>query len=77
MSTLKEKFKAPDNKQLAAIANFMLYIAAPAGTIVILILRAKNKIDSDTATDLLAAWASLVGGFKLATKFSSKDNLQG
>ena len=70
MSKLLEKFKAPDNKKLAAIANSLLYIAAPLGTIVIIVLRVKNIIDSDTATELTVAYTSLIGGFKLMTKFS-------
>jgi len=70
MSKILERFSAPDNKKLSAIANLMLYIAAPLGTILILILRIRNKIDADIATDLIAAWVSLIGGFKLATKFS-------
>jgi len=73
MSTLKEKFKAPDNKTLATIANGLLYIAAPLGTIVILILRANNVLDADIATELIVAWTSLIGGFKLMTKFTTKE----
>jgi hypothetical protein len=71
MSKLLEKFKAPDNKLLSAIANSLLYIAAPLGTIGILILKSKGIIDAETSTELIAAWASLVGSFKLMTKFSS------
>jgi hypothetical protein len=70
MSKILEKFQAPDNKKLAAIANVLLYIAAPLGTLVVIVLRAKGKVDADTATDLIAAWGALIGGFKLATKFT-------
>ena len=72
MSTLLEKFRAPDDKKLAKIANGLLYIAGPIGTLAIIILRAKGKIEADIATDLIAAWASVIGGFKLMTKFTEE-----
>lgn len=74
---LLEKFKAPDDKKLAAIANVLLYIAGPLGTFAILILRMKKIISADDATELTAAWATLIGTFKLLTKFTkNKDNEQ-
>lgn len=71
---LIEQFKAPDNKVLASIANIFLYLGGPLGTLYILYLRWKKIISADEAVDFLAAWASLVGGFKFLTKLSSKDN---
>lgn len=71
---LIQKFNLPDNKKLKNIANFFLYIAGPLGTLYILYLRNKKILSADETIDFLAAWASLVGGFKLATKFSSKEN---
>ncbi len=72
-----DRFKAPDNKQLAAIANVMLYVAGPIGTFAILIIRMKRIISADDATELTAAWATLIGTFKLLTKFTKpKENEQ-
>ena len=70
MSTLKEKFKAPDNKKLSAIANTLLYIAGPLGTAAIILARFKGLINSDEAFEYIATWASAIGGFKLSTKFT-------
>ncbi len=72
---LLQKFRAPDNKTLASIANAVLYLGGPLGTIYILYLRWKKIISADEAVDFLAAWASLVGGFKFITKLSSKDSI--
>jgi hypothetical protein len=72
MNLLKQ-FKAPDNKLLASIANIFLYIGGPIGTLYILYLRWKKIISADEAVDFLAAWASLVGGFKFLTKLSGKN----
>lgn len=70
-------FNMPDNKKLASIANFFLYIAGPLGTIFVLYLRWKKILSADESVDFLAAWASLIGGFKLATKFTKpNDNNQ-
>ncbi len=74
MKKLKQIFNSPDNKVWANIANYLLYLAAPIGVFVILIYRAKGKIDADTSTDLLAAWASLIGAFKFVSKFSTPKN---
>lgn len=68
---LIKQFSAPDNKVLAAIANVMLYIAGPLGTFAIMLARILKKIDADTATELTTAWVSLIGAFKLITKFST------
>ena len=74
---LSERFKAPDDKQLAAIANGLLYVAGPIGTFAIFIAKFNGKITADQAADLTAEWASFVGAFKLITKFSKQqDNEQ-
>lgn len=70
---LLQRFKAPDNKQLAAIANVLLYIAGPIGTFAIFILKFKGKITADQAAEFTTEWVSLIGAFKFITKFT-KDN---
>lgn len=70
---LKQKFNSPDNPILALIANIFLYIGGPLGTLYILYLRWKKIISGDEAVDFLAAWASLIGGFKFLTKLSLKN----
>jgi len=70
---LLEKFKAPDDKKLAAIANVLLYVAGPIGTFAIFLLKFKGKITADQAAEFTTEWVSLIGAFKFITKFT-KDN---
>lgn len=67
-----EKFNAPDNKTLSKIANVLLYIAGPIGTLTIFILKLKKILTPDEAFELTGIWASVVGSFKLLTKFSTE-----
>ena len=73
---LLQKFRAQDNKILASIANIFLYLGGPVGTMVILILKAKNIVSADESTELIAAWVSVVGGFKFITKFTKEPTQQ-
>jgi len=70
---LLEKFKAPDDKKLAAVANVLLYVAGPIGTFAIFLLKFKGKITADQAAEFTTEWVSLIGAFKFITKFT-KDN---
>lgn len=75
MKKLIKLFSAPDNKQLSAIANGLLYIAGPIGTFGIFILKFKGKITADQAAEFTTEWVSLIGAFKFLTKFSKhQDN---